>query len=193
MAISKRTRFEVLRRDNYTCRYCRSAENALTVDHVTPVALGGSDAPDNLVAACKDCNAGKSSSAPDSSLVADIAQDAVRWAKAIEEVAAIRSADKRKRDAYVRRFVKKWDTWKWGPVEKRMTIPKDSDWKPSIWQFYELGLPIGEVEDAVDIACSNGRVYTDDTWRYFCGVCWRKVKDMQEAARAVIEVDADGA
>jgi hypothetical protein len=31
MAVSKRTRFEVLRRDNYTCRYCRSAENSLRV------------------------------------------------------------------------------------------------------------------------------------------------------------------
>jgi len=26
MAVSKRTRFEVLRRDNHTCRYCRSTE-----------------------------------------------------------------------------------------------------------------------------------------------------------------------
>ena len=40
MAVSKRTRFEVLRRDNFTCRYCRSTDNELTVDHVTPVALG---------------------------------------------------------------------------------------------------------------------------------------------------------
>ena len=56
MAVSKRTRFEVLKRDNYTCRYCRSEENPLTVDHVVPTALGGSDAPDNLVAACKDCH-----------------------------------------------------------------------------------------------------------------------------------------
>lgn len=33
MAVTKRTRFEVLRRDNYTCRYCRSTDGALTVDH----------------------------------------------------------------------------------------------------------------------------------------------------------------
>ena len=51
MAISKRTRFEVLRRDNYTCRYCRSTESELTLDHVTPVALGGTDEITNLGAA----------------------------------------------------------------------------------------------------------------------------------------------
>ncbi|MGC7224589.1 HNH endonuclease, partial [Mycobacteroides abscessus subsp. massiliense] len=44
MAVTKRLRYEVLRRDNYSCRYCgRSApEVKLTVDHVVPVALGGS-------------------------------------------------------------------------------------------------------------------------------------------------------
>ena len=64
MAIPKRTRFEVLRRDNHTCRYCRSTDNPLTIDHVTPVSLGGTDDPSNLVAACRDCNAGKASSSP---------------------------------------------------------------------------------------------------------------------------------
>src|SRR6185369_3226628 len=61
MAVSKRLRFEILRRDNHTCRYCgRSApEVKLTVDHVKPEALGGRTEPDNLVAACSDCNAGK--------------------------------------------------------------------------------------------------------------------------------------
>ena len=38
MAVSKRTRFEVLRRDNYTCRYCRSAD----ADGVR-VPIGASD------------------------------------------------------------------------------------------------------------------------------------------------------
>ena len=72
MAVTKRTRFEVLRRDNYTCRYCRSTENELTIDHVVPVALGGTDDPDNLVACCRDCNAGKSSTSPGAELVANI-------------------------------------------------------------------------------------------------------------------------
>lgn len=43
MAVSKRLRFEVLKRDNYTCRYCRASDGELTIDHVTPVALGGTD------------------------------------------------------------------------------------------------------------------------------------------------------
>jgi hypothetical protein len=54
-------RFSVLARDNYTCRYCgRSApEVTLHVDHIIPVAEGGTDEPANLVTACADCNEGK--------------------------------------------------------------------------------------------------------------------------------------
>ena len=63
MAVSKRLRYEILRRDRYTCRYCgASAPDApMRVDHVTPVALGGTDHPSNLVAACEPCNSGKAS------------------------------------------------------------------------------------------------------------------------------------
>src|SRR5690606_30428171 len=85
MAVTKRTRFEVLRRDRHACRYCGASapEATLTVDHVTPVALGGTDDPSNLVAACRDCNYGKSSSSPDAELVADVAQRTVEYAAAI--------------------------------------------------------------------------------------------------------------
>lgn len=61
MAISKRLRFEILRRDGFKCRYCHGAEVLLTVDHVTPISLGGTDHPSNLVACCDDCNTGKAS------------------------------------------------------------------------------------------------------------------------------------
>jgi hypothetical protein len=59
--LSARDRFEILRRDKFTCRYCgrKSPEVKLHVDHVTPVAEGGTNHPTNLCAACSDCNLGK--------------------------------------------------------------------------------------------------------------------------------------
>lgn len=62
MTIGKRLRFEILKRDGFRCRYCgvTPLAGALRVDHVHPVAAGGSDDPVNLVTACFDCNAGKS-------------------------------------------------------------------------------------------------------------------------------------
>lgn len=184
MAVSKRTRYEVLRRDNFTCRYCRSSDNPLTVDHVTPTALGGGDDPSNLVAACKDCNAGKSSTSPDARTVADVNEDAVRWAKAIEAVARSRKCAKTKRNNYVKKFTAAWGIWHWGG--DREAIPMPSDWRATIWQFYELGLPIDEVEDAVTIACGNDRIRVDQTFRYFCGVCYRKLDEIHEGARQYV-------
>lgn len=59
---SRRTRFKVLERDGHRCRYCgRTADEvAIDVDHVVPIREGGSDDLENLVAACVDCNMGKS-------------------------------------------------------------------------------------------------------------------------------------
>ena len=40
MAVSKRLRYEVLRRDNHTCRYCgaQAPDVKLTVDNMAPYA-----------------------------------------------------------------------------------------------------------------------------------------------------------
>jgi hypothetical protein len=84
MAVSKRLRYEILRRDNHACRYCGATapDVKLNVDHVIPQALGGSNAPTNLVASCVDCNAGKTSSMPNATPVADVDQVAFRKAAA---------------------------------------------------------------------------------------------------------------
>lgn len=47
----------VFARDNHKCQYCNSpAEN---IDHVIPRSRGGTHTWDNVVAACKPCNARK--------------------------------------------------------------------------------------------------------------------------------------
>ena len=63
MSVSKRTRFKVFDRDDYTCRYCGKTPSdgiTLEVDHVTAKSKGGSDLIENLVTSCFDCNRGKS-------------------------------------------------------------------------------------------------------------------------------------
>lgn len=59
--ISQSLRFEILRRDKFTCRYCgRSApEVKLHVDHIIPRVHGGTSEAGNLVSACVECNSGK--------------------------------------------------------------------------------------------------------------------------------------
>jgi hypothetical protein len=61
MALSKRLRFEVFKRDGFTCQYCgkKSPEVILEVDHIRPVCEGGADDLINLTTSCFDCNRGK--------------------------------------------------------------------------------------------------------------------------------------
>jgi hypothetical protein len=84
-ALSKKTRFIVLERDNYTCQYCGAyaPDVVLVVDHIIAVALGGSNDLDNLITACETCNQGKSAmdleNLPGSAMDQDIAQAQARY------------------------------------------------------------------------------------------------------------------
>lgn len=56
------TRRAVFARDDWTCQYCgASAEN---LDHVVPRSRGGTHTWDNVVAACRRCNARKENRLP---------------------------------------------------------------------------------------------------------------------------------
>jgi hypothetical protein len=61
-SLTKKTRFEVFKRDGFQCQYCgRSAPDVvLQADHITPVSKGGDNDILNLITSCEDCNAGKS-------------------------------------------------------------------------------------------------------------------------------------
>lgn len=213
MAVSKRLRFEVLRRDNHQCRYCGATapDATLTVDHVVPEALGGSDDPSNLVAACAECNAGKSATPPDAALVADVAADAERWADAIKHAASQR------RDETVelsRWFTKTWyvaadnlliafneeDRRLIGRGSARMYLEPDafpqmhfleapyrpSDFITSVKNFLAAGLEREDIEQLVQTAMGSS-ARRDDKWRYFCGCCWRVIRQIQEAAAEALE------
>ena len=59
--LSSKLRFEVFKRDGFQCQYCgKSAPQVmLHVDHIEPVAEGGTDDITNLITACSECNLGK--------------------------------------------------------------------------------------------------------------------------------------
>jgi hypothetical protein len=60
--ISPSVRFDVLRRDNFTCRYCgrKAPLVRLQVDHIVPWSAGGTNELSNLATVCVECNIGKS-------------------------------------------------------------------------------------------------------------------------------------
>lgn len=61
MSITKKLRFEVFKRDNFTCQYCgkQSPQIVLEIDHIIPRSEGGGDSLENLITSCFECNRGK--------------------------------------------------------------------------------------------------------------------------------------
>jgi 5-methylcytosine-specific restriction protein A len=57
-------RRRVLERDGHTCLRCGTTA-ALTLDHVIPVSMGGTNAPGNLQTLCEPCNQWKANRAMD--------------------------------------------------------------------------------------------------------------------------------
>lgn len=79
--ISKSVRFEILRRDNFACRYCGVAAPVavLHIDHVIPVKHGGTNDLWNLTAACQECNLGKSDGVPIEDIARQVRLDQVTY------------------------------------------------------------------------------------------------------------------
>lgn len=188
MAVSKRVRYEVFRRDNNRCRYCGATapETPMTIDHAVPTALGGSDDPSNLVTACRDCNAGKTSSSPDAPLVADVADDAIRWAKAMQQAADERARDRELRDLSRSSFQTKWESWTYKTNGKYRTFEMPPAWGESVDQFLAAGLDMEDLHDLVDVAMGSR---SRDPWKYFCGCCWRRINDLQNRAAEILKVE----
>lgn len=188
MSISKRLRYEILRRDNHTCRYCGAAapDVALTVDHVIPTTLGGSDDPGNLVAACHDCNAGKTSSNPDAPLVADVEQDAMRWAAAIKRVEAVQQRARDNVDEWLRWFHEEWHHWTYGPESEPHPLPHD--WQTSIERMYLSGCTAEDFDYAIRTAMQSWAL-PENKFRYFAGVIWRVIEERQQIAKSLLQED----
>lgn len=98
----------------------------LVVDHVTPVASGGTNDILNLVTSCEACNAGKAAKSlsaaplrPDADLLYMKTQQEIaelrRFHKAQEELTAVR-------DELVEHFLEQWDQHSWHDAPDKGTL-----------------------------------------------------------------------
>lgn len=180
MTVPKRTRFEVLKRDNHACRYCgqTAPEVRITVDHVIPVALGGDDSPTNLVAACFDCNLGKASTAPDGALVAEVSEAALRYSKLAKAAWAVRVAKIDERNDYIDR------------IAEHITFAVPTEWRGSIGRFFDIGVPEEVVINAAEIAAAKYSPHNNmDRFKYMCGVLHNQLREVQGAVLESLDMD----
>lgn len=185
--LSKRTRFEVFKRDRFTCIYCgrKPPTVVLHIDHIVPVAEGGVDDPLNLVTSCEDCNLGKSSVPLESVLPLQLEGVDLRREKA-EQLAALNAFLMEERE-YLESAANELGVY-WcdqmrtdGEPQGSMTLigPRMSRFKSLLTQ-----LPQTTILESIDIAFARMPVYglhLDDlkTWKYFCGVIRNKIKEAE--------------
>jgi hypothetical protein len=176
-AISKKTRFDVFKRDGFMCQYCGAYPPSvlLHVDHIHPVAEGGGNDIDNLITACQPCNLGKGARsinavpqtlAEKASIVSEM-EDQLRGYQEVLEAKRERIEDELWRVAEV------IDT---GSSESGMK----RDWTASIRRFNER-IGVHSVLEAADIARGMYPSGGARTFRYFCGICWNRIREMEGA------------
>lgn len=61
------TRKNIMIRDKNRCQYCGTMKGPMTVDHLVPKTMGGTDSWDNLVCCCPRCNNKKGDRTPEQS------------------------------------------------------------------------------------------------------------------------------
>jgi hypothetical protein len=168
--IGKKLRFEVFKRDGFTCQYCGShpPSAVLNIDHIEPVALGGGNDIDNLITACSCCNSGKGAT-PLSKKVDSIKDkhailiEANNQLMGYQETVRVIDQTRTHESLVVASvFSDYFDGW----------MINDS-LIPDIKQFVKK-LGFHEVKEAMEIACS--RKDRNTAFRYFCGICWNKIR-----------------
>lgn len=85
--LTKKTRFEVFKRDGFKCQYCgkTSADVILEVDHIKPVKESGTNEMINLITSCFDCNRGKGKIKLSDDSIAKFEQEEIKLLKAKKE------------------------------------------------------------------------------------------------------------
>jgi hypothetical protein len=173
--ISKGVRFEVFKRDAFSCQYCGATPPGaiLHVDHITPVAGGGGNDIDNLITACSTCNLGKSAT-PLTSIPKSLREKA---AEVSEREAQIRGYSEILEARRQRIEAEMWDVA--AAIEGVDHIDEYSRRSLEGIKMFLERLPFTEVLRAAEIACAKFNRGGNRAFRYFCGVCWNKIKEVE--------------
>lgn len=171
---SKKQRFELFKRDGFTCQYCGAHPPAvvLVLDHIVPFAEGGSCSDDNLITSCETCNQGKGARSLDSAPVS-MAVKATEVAEREAQLRGYYEVMEAQRDRIEE------DAWKVAHVfMDRFDLESiRRDWMQSIRTFNaRLGRYV--VLDAMEIACA-AKHYEKPCFLYFCGICWHRIRELE--------------
>lgn len=173
-ALSKKTRFEVFKRDGFKCQYCGAHPPGvlLHVDHIKAVAEGGENDIDNLVTSCEACNLGKGArslcATPET--LKDKASRVAEMEEQIKGYSDVMEAKRTRLEVEIWRVLEVMEPGIDKAPHQQIT---------SVRMFIER-LGFYEVLDAMEIAMASPATYKN-VFKYFCGVCWNRVRKLEGA------------
>lgn len=177
--LSKRRRFEVFKRDGFVCQYCgrHPPDVVLHCDHIQPVCEGGSNDEGNLITACADCNLGKSG-VPLQDITPSLSDRADRVSEAEAQIAGYEAIMRERR----RRIE--------DDAQEALNALCECFGRDGIPQadFTSIKRFVGKIGldatlEAVSIAHGRFPYSYRAAFRYFCGVCWNRVRAAEETHR----------
>jgi hypothetical protein len=176
---SKKLRFEVFKRDGFTCQYCGNTPPAvvLEVDHIQPKSKGGTNDINNLTTSCFDCNRGKAANE-----LTKIPKTLKQNKELIEEKELQYKEYKKLLDKVEKRFQEEVSKVNFEFASYFKDRELSDKFKKSTLKIFLKKLPINEVIDAMNIACDKFYEWGNpseyhDAIKYFCGICWNKIKN----------------
>jgi len=170
--LTKKTRFEVFKRDSFQCQYCGKTppEITLEIDHINPKSKGGSNDINNLITACFDCNRGKKNIPLDKipvslkvnlEVLKEQEVQLKEYNKFIKKIETRRRKDaKEVNDVYEKHF----SDWTLSNTFINISLKK-----------FQQHLPLQFLVDAMGKSCVIMRD-KDKAINYFCGICWKEIK-----------------
>ena len=168
--ISTRQRFEIFKRDLFTCQYCGSHPPSviLHVDHIVPVSKNGGNEKENLITSCSKCNLGKSNIELNN----------------IPESFILKSEIIKEKEKQLKAYYKLMETIRIRQDSEVFSVAKilNEKYERQLSRVYYTSIKnfiskIGyyEVLEAMEIAVSKS-MYEKHQFKYFCGICWNKIK-----------------
>jgi hypothetical protein len=176
MSIRPSIRFEVFKRDGFTCAYCgkHPPEATLEADHIIPVCEGGDDDYENLITACWECNRGKGAKMLEAA-PRDMPDLEERTALLVERERQLRAYQEARDEATTRReaiFNDVRDHWLniWGEE----SVPHYyMPWDSALRRYIEL-LGAEDVKASMDTARRKFSYLNTTPVRYFIGILKHK-------------------
>lgn len=179
-SISKKTRFDIFKRDAFTCQYCGRKPPAvvLELDHIIPVCEGGTDDEANLLCSCFDCNRGKGGT-PLDVIPLSVVDRLARQKELAEQVHALNQFQEEQRESIECHIEELGIYWNDHIQQEKGAWIFGDERQKSVRHFLKFLTP-SDIREAIDLAMFRSRPsgdYDRKTWLYFCKVCWNWIKE----------------